>query len=119
MNTSAKIGIAILGLMSLGNVPSVLTTDGAHPPMAIAAVLTAIGIAGLVLAVLAWRRNRPSLIALVILSALGALSAVPAFTAEGVPAALQVVAGVAIGITAVGIALVVPAMRRRPTPVVA
>src|SRR6476659_8292414 len=86
MNTSAKIGIVILGLMSLGNVPSVLTTDGEHPPTAIAAVLTALGIAGLVLAVLAWRRNRPSLIALVVLSALSALSAVPAFTAEGVPA---------------------------------
>jgi hypothetical protein len=119
MNTSAKIGIVILGLMSLGNVPSVLTTDGEHPPTAIAAVLTAIGIAGLVLAVLAWRGNRPSLIALVALSALSAPSAVPAFTSDGVPAALQVVAGVAIGVTAVGIALVVPALRRRQAPAVA
>ena len=119
MNTAGKIGIVILGLMSLGNVPSVLTTDGEHPPTAIAAVLTAIGIAGLVLAVLAWRRNRPSLIALVVLSALSALSAVPAFTSEGVPAALQVVAGVGIGVTAIGVALVVPALRRRPATVVA
>ena len=117
MNTSAKIGIAILGLMSLGNVPSVLTTDGEHPPVAIAAVLTALGIAGLVLAVLAWRGNRPSLIALVTLSALSALSAVPAFTAEGVTPALQVVAAVAIGVTVVGVALVLPALRRRPASV--
>ena len=64
MKTSARIGIVILGLMSLGNVPSILTTDGEHPPMAIAAVLTFLGIAGLVLTVLAWRGNRSSLIAL-------------------------------------------------------
>ena len=114
MNTSARIGIAILALMSLGNVPSVLTTDGEHPPTAIAAVLTGIGIAGLVLSVFAWRGNRASQIALVTISALSALSALPAFTADAVPTELQVVAGVAIGFTAIGIALVSPALRGRP-----
>jgi len=119
MKTSARIGIVILGLMSLGNVPSILTTDGEHPPMAIAAVLTFLGIAGLVLTVLAWRGNRSSLIALVALQGVSALSSVPAFTSDGVPAGLQVVAALGIAIIVLGIALVVPVLRGRPTHVAA
>ena len=120
MKTSARIGIVILGLMSLGNVPSILTTDSVRPPpMAIAAVLTFLGIAGLVLTVLAWRGNRSSLIALVALQAVSALSSVPAFTSDGVPAGLQVVAALGIAITVLGIALVVPVLRGRPTHVAA
>jgi hypothetical protein len=59
------------------------------------------------------------LIALVVLSALSALSAAPAFTADGVPAAVLVLAGVAIGITVVGIVLVAPALRGKHAPVAA
>jgi len=117
MKTSPRIGIVILALLSLGNVPSVLTTDGEHPPVAIAAVLTVIGIAGLVLSVFAWRGNRPSLIALIALQTVSALSAAPAFAMEGVPTGLRMIAAVMIAITAIGIALVVPALRGLPAPV--
>ena len=114
MKTSSRIGIVILALLSLGNVPSVLTTDGEHPPTAIAAGLTVIGIAGLVLAVFAWRGNRAALIALVAIQAVSALSAVPAFTVDGVPPGLRMIAAVVIAITTIGLALVMPALRGHP-----
>lgn len=116
MKTTSRIGIGILALLSLGNVPSVLTTDGEHPPTAVAAALTVIGLAGLVLAVFAWRGNRPALIALVALQAVSAVSAVPAFTVDGVPSGLQLVAAAVIALTAIAIVLVMPALRGRPTP---
>jgi len=114
VSTSSRIGIIIMAVLSLGNVPSVLTTDGEHPPLAIAAVLTAVGVAGVVFSVFAWRGNRPSLIALVSVQAVSALSAVPAFTEDGVPTALRLIAAVVLAVTVIGIALVAPALRRRP-----
>lgn len=116
MKTPQRVGIVILALLSLGNVPSVLATDGEHPPVATTTLLTAIGIIGVVLSVFAWRGNRPSLIILVSLQAVSALSAVPAFSVDGVPPALRLTATAVIAVTVIGIALVVPAMRSLPAP---
>ena len=117
--TSSRIGIAILALLSLANVPSVLTGDGEHPPVAIAAALTVVGVVGCVLAVLAWRGNRLALAGLVAISAVSALSAVPAFAQDGVPPALKLVVAVTIAVTVVAIGLVLPALPGRRAGVTA
>jgi hypothetical protein len=101
-----KLGLAILGVLSLADIADLALTDGEHPPYSVAIIGAALGVVSLVLVALAWRRRPWALAPLVVLRALSALSALPAFVVGGVPAAAQVLAAVLIGLTALGIALV-------------
>ncbi|MEV6417958.1 hypothetical protein [Kribbella sp. NPDC051718] len=105
MSRMFRTGLVLLGLLSVGDLAGPLLTDGEHPPMSIALIGSALGLASLVLVVFAWRGARRAVVPLIVLRVLSALSAVPAFFADGVPGAAVAVAGLLAVLTVVGIAL--------------
>lgn len=113
--TAVRVGLTLLGLLSLADALGLLLTDGKPPPVEMAAVGTALGLLSLVLVVAAWRRPRPGLlVGLVLLRVASAATAVPAFVVADVPAIAVVWAGAVVGLTTVGCLLLVPALRRAP-----
>lgn len=112
MSTSFRAGLGVLGLLAVGDLALPLLSDGEHPPMEIALVVAAVGLASLVLIGFAARGSRGATIALIVLRALSAFAAVPAFFEPGVPAAARVMAGVGVVLTVIGIGLVLMPSRR-------
>ena len=116
MSRTFKTGLVLLGVLSLADIAGVLTTDGEHPPMSIAIASSVIGLISLALVVAAWRGARRAVVSLVVLRVLSALSAVPAFFVTDVPGAALAAAGAGIGLTVLGLALVL-APARQPAEV--
>jgi len=112
MSGMYRAGLAVLGVLSLGDLAAPLLTDGQHPPMFIALIGTGLGLVSLILVVLAWRGRTPAAIALLVVRVLSALTAVPAFLTPGVPGAAMTLAGVFIAGTLVGVVLVLAGVRR-------
>jgi hypothetical protein len=113
--SAVRVGLVLLGLVSLADALGLLLSDGEHPPVEVAAIGTALGVLSLVLVVAAWRRPRPGLlVGLILARVASAASAVPAFLVPDVPGIVLVLAGAAIGLTVVGCLLLVPAFRRAP-----
>jgi hypothetical protein len=112
MSTAYRLGLVLLGLISLGDLAAPLYTDGQSPPMFIALIGSALGLLSLVLVVLAWRGRVAAAIGLVVLRLLSALTAVPAFLEPGVPVVPMILAGVAITVTLAGVVLVFAGLRR-------
>ncbi|TWP50411.1 hypothetical protein FKR81_19725 [Lentzea tibetensis] len=106
MSRSTRAGLIVLGVLSVLDLLLPLLTDGEHPPMAIALVAAALGLASLVLVVSAWRGATRAVVPLVVLRALSALGAVPAAVVPGVPQPAIIAAGAGVLLTAVGIVLV-------------
>lgn len=113
MRTSSgrRAGLLLLGLVSLGDVATILVTDGETPPYAVAALALVLGLGSLWLVVRALRDLEGSLRLLIGLRVLSAVSAVPAFFASDVPAAARLAAAAVVGLTAVGVLLVAPTRR--------
>ena len=103
---STRPGLVLLGLLSAVDVVSLPLGDGKHPPLAVLVFGAVLGVLSLVLVTKAWRDPLAGLRLLVLARALSALTAVPAFLVGGVPTAAKVAAGVFMGLTALGIALV-------------
>jgi hypothetical protein len=80
--------------------------------MAIALIGAGLGLISIVLVILAWRGRLAAAIALVVLRLLSALAAVPAFLVPDVPTVPMIAAGLGIGLTVVGAALVFAGLRR-------
>jgi hypothetical protein len=112
MTRISRAGLIVLGVLSLVSLAGPLLTDGQHPPMTIALIDAAIGLIGIILVILAWRGRMAAAIALVVVRLLSALTAVPAFLVPGVPTAAMIAAGLSIGLTVVGAALVLAGLRR-------
>ena len=112
MSVAYRTGLAVLGLLSLGDLAAPLLTDGEHPPMFIALIGCALGVVSLVLVVLAWRGRTAAAIALLVVRILSALTAVPAFVTPGVPQPAVVLAGVFITVTLIAVVLVLAGVRR-------
>ena len=112
MATAYRVGLVLLGLISLGDLSAPLLTDGQTPPMFIALVGSALGLLSLVLVVLAWGGRVAAAIGLVVLRLLSALTAVPAFLEPGVPLVPMTLAGIAITGTLAGVVLVFTGLRR-------
>lgn len=103
-------GLSLLALLSLVDVSGPLLTDGEHPPMAIALVGSALGLASLALVWYAARGASRALAPLIGLRSVSALSAIPAFFVADVPAAAVGLAAAFLALTAAGVAMVfVPA----------
>jgi hypothetical protein len=111
MPTTYRVGLVLLGLISLGDLAAPLLTDGQTPPMFIALIGSALGLLSLILVVLAWQGRATAAIGLVVLRLLSALTAVPAFLVPGVPPVPMVLAGVAITVTLVGVGCVLAGLR--------
>lgn len=115
-----RTGLALLGLMSLINLPSVLTPtpDGeVGPPFSILVLGTALGVAGLVGVVAAWRGRRWGSRVAVGAMVLAVITALPAFFVPA-PAVVKLLVGLATLLTVLGTVLVFsPARRPAPSPV--
>ena len=81
-----QIGLAIFGLLSLGDIATLALTDGETPPYAVAAVAAALGLVSLLLAVQALRDPTKPLRLLIGLRVLSAVTAVPRSSSADVPA---------------------------------
>ena len=103
--SARRLGLVILGLLSLGDVSTIFLTDGDHPPYAVAAAALVLGLVSLILVVQALRDPSRSLRLLIALRVLSAVTAVPAFFVADVPAAAEVAAATIVVFTAVGILL--------------
>jgi hypothetical protein len=112
MSGTYRAGLAVLGVLSLGDLAGPLMTDGQHPPMFIALIGSGLGLVSLVLVVLAWRGRTPAAIALLVVRVLSALTAVPAFLTPGVPGFAMTLAGIFIVGTLLGAVLVLAGVRR-------
>lgn len=113
MSRSYRVGLVVLGVLSLLDVAGPLLTDGENPPMSIALIGSALGVASLVCLALAWRGSRPALWALVVLRVLSALTAAPAFFVSDVPTAIRGLAGAIVLATLIGIGLVIGSRDRQ------
>ena len=112
-----SLGLTLLALLSLVDVSGPLLTDGEHPPMAIALVGAALGLASLALVGYAARGASRAIAPLIGLRVISALTAVPAFFVSDVPAAAVGFAAAFIALTAAGVAMVaVPARGRIAAP---
>lgn len=118
MSHTYRAGLAVLGVLSVGDLVAPLLTDGQTPPMSIALIGAALGLLSLILVVLAWRGRVAAAVGVVVLRLLSALTAVPAFLFDGVPKVAMVLAGIAITLTVIGTVLVLTGLRR-PEPAVA
>lgn len=111
MSLSFRAGLIVFGLLSAGDLALPLLTDGEHPPMAVALVAAVIGLASIALVISAWRGARRAVLPLVVLRLLSAAAAVPAFFAPDVPAPAVASAGVVVGLTVLGVVLLLNARR--------
>ena len=112
MTRVSRAGLIVLGLLSLVDLAGPLFTDGQHPPMAIALIGAGLGLISIILVILAWPGRVAAAITLVLVRLLSALTAVPAFLVPGVPTGPMIAAGLGIGLTVVGAALVLAGLRR-------
>jgi hypothetical protein len=103
--TSRSVGLAIFGLLSLGDMATLALTDGKSPPYAVAAVAALLGLVSLVLVVHAHLDPRRPLRLLIALRVLSAVTALPAFFVSDVPAGAQAAAAGVVVLTAVGVLL--------------
>jgi len=103
--TGRRIGLVILGLLSLGDIATPVLTDGETPPYAVAALAAVLGVVSLVLVVRAYRDPSRPLRLLIGLRVLSAVAALPAFFVADVPAGAQAAAAGAVVLTAAGVLL--------------
>jgi hypothetical protein len=101
-----RAGLLVLGLLSVADLLLPLLTDGEAPPMAIALISAALGLASLVLVISAWRGARKAIPPLIALRALSAATSLPAFFEPGVPTPAIAAAAVTVVLTAAGAFLV-------------
>lgn len=112
MSPSSRAGLVLLGLLSAIDLFLPLLTDGESPPMGVALVAAALGLASLPLIVSAWRGARRALLPLIVLRAVSAISAIPALLEADVPTGVSAGAAAGIAVSVVGIVLILPAARR-------
>ncbi len=113
MSRSFRIGLVILGVLSLLDVAGPLMTNGDDPPMWVALADAAVGLASLACVWLAWRGRRRAVLPLAVLRLVSAASAAPAFFVSDVPAPVRVLAAGIVLLTLVAVAMVVGARGSR------
>jgi len=120
LNTRNKIGLAIAGLISVTNLPSVLTPTpegDVGPPFVVLLAGTACGVIGLVAVVIAWRsgsRGAMRVAAACLLISL--ITALPALFVD-VPAIIKILVAAMTVVTLAALVLMFSG-DRRPAPVV-
>lgn len=112
MPTPYRAGLVVLAILSLADISTPLITDGETPPMSIALIAAALGVASLGCAWLARTGARVPAYALIAMRLVSALAAVPGVVFDGVPAPVRVLAGAGIAATLVGAGLVMSGLRR-------
>lgn len=103
--SARRAGLAVLGLVSLGDVATLALTDGDTPPYPVAILGAALGVLCLYLVARAPQDPAYPVRLLVGLRILSALAALPAFVADDVPVAAEAAAAAFVVLTAVGVVL--------------
>jgi hypothetical protein len=109
-------GLVLAGLLGLADLATPLVSDGAHPPMVVAFLGAALGLATLVALVPAWRGGRGAAWTVVGTRLVSAVTALPAFVVPDVPAEAVLAAGVGVAVTLLACGLVVASLSRGRTP---
>jgi hypothetical protein len=112
MNAQHRIGLVLLGLLAVGDLATPFVTDGETPPMWVALISLALGLASLACLPAAWRGRRPALLGLFGTRLLSAVLAIPAFFVDDVPGDVAALVGVTVALTVVGVVLVLAGTRR-------
>lgn len=116
--TRQKTGLALAGLLSVGNIASVFqpTPDGqVGPPLVVLVLGAVVGAIGLAAVVLAWRNgNRVALRVAAGTLILTTLTALPAFFVD-VPAGIKLLVAVTVVVTVAAIVLMFSSARRPVT----
>jgi len=121
MNTTStrqKVGFVLAGMLSVGNIASVLTPtpDGQEgAPMLILVIDALLGVVGLVAIVVAWRTGNRAAIRVAAGSVIVAmLTGLPAFFVD-VPVAIKALTGVGVLVTIAAVVLMF-SPSRQPAP---
>jgi len=121
MNTTStrqKVGFVLAGMLSVGNIASVLTPtpDGQEgAPMLILVIDALLGVVGLVAIVVAWRTGNRAAIRVAAGSVIVAmLTGLPAFFVD-VPVAIKALTGVGVLVTIAAVVLML-SPSRQPAP---
>ena len=124
MNTTStrqKVGFVLAGMLSVGNIASVLTPtpDGQEgAPMLILVIDALLGVVGLVAIVVAWRTGNRAAIRVAAGSVIVAmLTGLPAFFVD-VPVAIKALTGVGVLVTIAAVVLMF-SPSRQPAPALA
>jgi len=115
MNAQHKIGLVLLGLLAVGDLFTPFVTDGDTPPMWVALISLALGLASLAFLPAAWRGRRPALLGLFGTRLLSAMLALPAFFVDDVPSDVVAIVGVTVALTVAGVVLALAGNRRTVT----
>lgn len=103
--TSARAGLVLLALLSIGDITVLFITDGNYPPYDVAVVSLILGVGSLAVLPTAWRGRPRATLALSMMRIVSALFAIPAFFVD--PGIAVVAAAVAIvGATVLGVVLI-------------
>lgn len=101
-----RLGLALLALLSIGDIALLFLTDGEQPPYIVAALAAALGACSLVLVTLAWQGRPHVVVPLLVLRVASALIALPALLGAEVSTSAAAGAGMILAATALGVALV-------------
>jgi hypothetical protein len=104
--------LVLATLFGLADLATPLTTDGEHPPMAIAVAGATLGLLTLAGVGYAWQGRRGGVTTIIVTRLLSAVTAVPAFFVDGVPAGARIVAAARVVLTIVCVATVAPRLRK-------
>jgi hypothetical protein len=113
MRTTGKIGLGLAGLLALGDVALPLISDGEFPPMAVALIALAFGVATLAALVPAWRGSRVAGWTVVVTRLISMTGALPAFFVSDVPVPAVALAGTGVLLTLACAVLFVPELLTR------
>lgn len=108
-------GLLLAGLLGLADLATPLVTDGEHPPVVIALLAAALGLATLVAAVAAWRGSRGAAWVVIATRLVSAVTALPAFVVPDVPAPVVLAAAVGVAATVLAAGLIIAALARTGT----
>jgi hypothetical protein len=106
MSRSFRLGLVLLGALSLLDLAGPVMTDGDQPPMGVALTDAVLGLVSLVCVWLGWRGERRALRPLVVLRLVSAASVAPAFFVADVPTPVKAIAGGIVLLTLAAIAMV-------------
>ncbi|HWM73323.1 MAG TPA: hypothetical protein VNQ53_06270 [Nocardioides sp.] len=112
MNPLFRAGLVLLAVLAVGDLATPFVTDGDTPPMWVALISLALGLATLACLPAAWRGRRPALLGLFGTRLLSAVLAVPAFFVDDVPGDVVALVGVTVALTVAGVVLVLAGTRR-------
>jgi hypothetical protein len=112
VNIHHKAGLVLLALLAVSDVSLPFVTDGDHPPMWVAIISCALGVASLACLPAAWRGARPALAGLLGTRLASALLALPVFFVDDVPEGAVVAVAATVALTVLGAVLTLVGTRR-------